>query len=114
MTLDLGLRDCMLDTVSVASFASQDAYGGRSHGTAVTYPCRVEHKQTLVRGVDGRNTVAASKVLIGPTSTGGYPGLTVQDKLLINGGTDAPPILAVGRMGDGISTGTYYEVAFLG
>ncbi|GAF75056.1 unnamed protein product, partial [marine sediment metagenome] len=52
--------------------------------------------------------------LIGPTSTGGYPGLTVQDKLLINGGTDAPPILAVGRMGDGLSTGTYYEVAFLG
>ena len=66
------------------------AYSGRlftgdpSFSTsATTYPCRVEGKQHLVKGGDGRDVLASMVVYVAPTSTGGIPVIALQDKIVL-------------------------------
>lgn len=79
-------------------------YGDPSVSTsASTYAARVEGKQHLVKGPDGRDVLARTVVYVGTTSTGGTPsGIGVNDLITLPDGS-TPPILAVDTMRDGNS-----------
>lgn len=111
--MDAELRALLGETVTVYPWASDSAYGSPTYSTSGTaYPARVERKSKLVTAKDGRQVVAGSVIYLGPSSTGGLPGLTARDKLVLADGT-SPEILSVERQPD--ETGaTYYEAAFCG
>jgi len=82
------------------------AYSGRlftgdpSFSTsATTYPCRVEGKQHLVKGGDGRDVLASMVVYVAPTSTGGIPVIALQDKIVLPD-TSVAKLLAVDTLRD--------------
>jgi len=93
MTRNADVLALMTDTISVAPFVSNDAYGVSSHGTAVEYPCRVEHRQSYVRGRDGRTLPIQTVVYVFPSSAGVLPGATPQSRVTLPDGS-SPPVLA--------------------
>jgi hypothetical protein len=84
----------MTDTVSVAPFVSNSAYGVATHGTAVSYPCRVEHRIPFIRGADGRTLPIQDVVYVFPTSDGSLPEATPESRVILPGSTSPAPVLA--------------------
>ena len=82
------------------------AYSGRGFtgdpsfaASGSTYPCRVEGKQHLVKGGDGRDVLARTIVYVSPTSTGGTPSIGLQDKVVLPD-TSVAKLLAVDTLRD--------------
>ena len=67
--------------------------------SATTYPCRVEGKQHLVKGGDGRDVLARTVVYVAPTSTGGIPVIALQDKIVLPD-TSVAKLLAIDTLRD--------------
>jgi len=100
MTLHRVLRGRLNQTVTVAAYAGNNAYGDASYASsATTYVARVEGKQHEVVDTRGQDVLARGMVFIGPTSTGGLPAVKVQDKVTLPDGT-TPPLLAVDTVRD--------------
>lgn len=83
----------MDQTITIAPFVSNSVYGKPTHGTAVSYPCRVEHRQDSIRGADGRTLPVKTVAYVFPTTSDILPGATAQSKIVLPDGT-SPPILA--------------------
>lgn len=112
MALEQDLIDLMWERISHAAFTSYDSAGAPTYATATSHPARIERKAKLVRTVDGREVVATTKVLMGPsTSSGALPGVTAQSKLTLPDGT-SPTVLMVYNARDDVAA--YYECAWCG
>lgn len=112
MTLWTALERRFDQTVTRNAFASYNTRGDRSYSTmANTYVARVEGVQDLVKGPDGRDVIARTRVFVGPTSTGGVPAFTVQDKITLPDNT-TPNILNVATLRD--RSGVNHQVVYLG
>jgi len=56
--------DCLNQTVTIAPFTSQNSYGDPTYGTAVTYQCRIELKNRMIRDLMGQERVARGRLYI--------------------------------------------------
>ena len=114
MTLSAALQGLMRQTVTLSTVGSQDSYGAKTYGTAKTYKARVEQRQQLVKDQSGRDVLCQTVVYVGPTSTGGYPPLTLAPvlKIVLPDGT-SPAILAVEESPDSAG-GRHHSVVYCG
>lgn len=82
-------------TVTVQARSGTNAYGDPSYSTAsASHKARVEGVQRLVKGPDGRDILATTRVFVGCTTAGVVPTVTMESKVTLPGGT-VPPILSV-------------------
>lgn len=89
--MDQDLRALFTETVTVYAWAADTVYGAPSYSTSGTaYPARLDRRNRLVAGKDGRQLVATTTVYLAPTSTGGLPSLTARDRLVWSASTGEP------------------------
>jgi hypothetical protein len=95
MTLWRTVARQLSQTATRNAFAGYNSRGDASFSTtATTFPVRVAGDQRLVKGPDGRDVLARTAVYVGPSSTGGTPSFTVQDRITLPDDT-TPPIVNV-------------------
>ena len=112
MTLDADLTELMWDRAKHQAFTKYDAYGAPTYSAVTTtHPVRVENKFRLLKHKDGRDILAQGRIYFAPSSTGGFPGVTVQSKVTLSDGTHPRIVLATKEPDD---EGTYYECAYFG
>jgi hypothetical protein len=85
------LQAMLVDTVSIAPYVGQDAYGKPTYGAAVLHPARLEYELTTVRTPQGQERTSTSVVVLN-----GDFVLTERDKLTLADGT-SPAIQQVAR-----------------
>lgn len=86
-------------TATVNKFASRDQYGAITYSTVSTnYPCRRDYEVHLVADNEGHNVTAYSVVYVGASSSGGFPAITPEDKVVV--GSTQPRIINVERLLD--------------
>lgn len=113
MSLERDLLDLLIDTAVVYAWTGDNAYNQPTWAaTGTTHPCRIDRQQRMVTKRDGMQGVSTSVVYLGPSSTGGYPGLTVQSRLVLSDGT-IPDLLMIEQNNDEDGT-MYYEAAHCG
>ena len=89
------LEHRMDQTVTVYAHRGYNSVGDVQFSTAsASHKARVEKVQRLVKGPDGRDVIATTRVCVGYTTAGVAPTVTVQSKLVLPDGT-SPPILSV-------------------
>lgn len=98
-------RSLMRQTVTIAPWSSQNAYGEPAFGTAVTYPARVVARTRMVRDTQGREVVSTATVYLGAA-----PTLSVKDRLTLPNG-ETPVIAAIGDYPD--ERGPHHSVVYL-
>lgn len=67
MALDPALRELMKQTISVAPFASIDAYGQETFGTPVSYDCYIQESPTKILNMFGTEVVSSHTVYVAST-----------------------------------------------
>ena len=113
MPMEPDLIEMMNDTVVVYPFVSYSAHGAPSYsGTGTTHPVRFENRFQMIKGSDGRDIVARGKLILGPSSTGGLPRMTVQSKVVDISTTAGYKLLWVQEQPD--QDGDYYVAAYFG
>lgn len=98
--MDAPLLSLLVDTVTVAPYASQDAAGQATYGTATSYAALVEYaseKVTTVGTLDGRGGTAV--VFHAVVHLDGRPAIGLRDKLTLPSG-ETPRILSVRSYSD--------------
>jgi hypothetical protein len=75
------------DSITLASFASRDAYGAPTVGSAVSYNARVVFKDQLARDKEGQEVVAKGACWIE-----GTPTISPEDTITLSDAT-TPPII---------------------
>lgn len=112
--LDPELTAMMTQTVTHYPWVSDSVYGAPQYSaTATTHPCRIVRRQRTVKDRTGKDVVSTSTVYIGPSSTGGLPGMTSRSKLVLSDGSDAG-LIAVQAHVDPEDGSGHHEVAFCG
>ena len=56
--------DFLTQTVTIAPFVSQNSYGDPTYGTAITYKCRIELKNRMIRDLMGQERVTRGRLYI--------------------------------------------------
>jgi hypothetical protein len=112
VSFDPELDEFFHHTVVHKPFSGRTAFGVASFGTGTTYAAKIERRQKLVKGGDGREVLSTTTVYIRPTSTGGLPNAGPQDFLGLNGSTTPTPILALKGLTD--EEGDHHEVLYCG
>lgn len=105
--METALLSLMPHTITVAPWASQNAYGEPTYGSAVSYTARVQGKTQMVRDSVGVERVSTVTVYVATTASIGP-----KDKLTLpNGWTPASPsIIAVQRVSD--ESGDHHTVIY--
>lgn len=98
--MDAPLLDLLIDSVTIAPYASQNSAGEATYGAAVAYDCLVEYdtqKVDVLGTIDGRGGAAfVSKALV---YLDGRPSIGLRDKITLPDGA-TPQILAVKSYSD--------------
>jgi hypothetical protein len=98
--MDAGLLDLLIDSVTIAPWASQNAAGEATYGAAVAYSALVEYdtrKVETIGTLDGRGgAVLVSKALV---HLDGRPSIGLRDKITLPDGS-TPQIIAVRSYSD--------------
>lgn len=95
MAIESLLTDLMVETITIASVSSKDAYGKHTWSAPTSInKCRVQTGSHKVLDTAGQETIAEGKVYV-PN----HPSVTVNSKLTLPDGT-TPPILSVDTFGD--------------
>jgi hypothetical protein len=93
--MDAGLLDLLVDTVTIAPWASQNSAGEATFGSAVSYSALVEYKTQNVQsvGISGRSS---PRVEVGSAIVhlDGRPSIDLKDKITLPSGA-TPQIHAV-------------------
>lgn len=114
MTAISGWFDLLTQSVSVAPYASRNAYGEDSYGAAVTYRARVVGKRSKVINAAGQEVVSDQTVYLG-TANAVDPRSRVTLSTADAGSTEEyaihPPIISTGRYPD--ENGNHHSVLFL-
>jgi hypothetical protein len=98
--MDAPLLTLLVDTVTVAPWASQDAAGQATYGTAVSYAALVEYataKVDTVGTLDGRG--GTSVLFHAVVHLDGRPAIGLKDKLTLPSG-ETPKIVNVRSYSD--------------
>lgn len=105
--MESSLLSLMPHTITVAPWASQNAYGEPSYLSAVSYIARVQGKTRMVRDSTGVERVSTVTVYVATTAAIGP-----KDKLTLpSGWTPASPsIIAVQRVSD--ESGDHHTVIY--
>ena len=112
MSIPTALKALFTRSVTIEPASGLSAGGATTYGTSVSYPARVERRNQLVKGGNGRDVLATTVVYVGSNTTGaGLPSATPQSRITLPDGT-TPPILAVDRQDD--LSGAHHEVVFCG
>lgn len=106
MTIEVEFLELMTQTVTIAPFSSNNAYGEPSFGTAVSYSARVVNKPKMIRNAQGKEVVSMAQ-----TWLYGSPTVTPDDRITLPDGTQ-PPILYVAQYPD--ENGAHHEVVYTG
>lgn len=107
MSLDSPLAELMVDTVTIASVSTTDAYGKRTWATATSIPnCRVQSGDHKIVDVAGQEKVAMGRVYV-PNA----PTVSLNSRLTLPDGT-SPPILGIDRVTD--ERGSHHTVIHYG
>ena len=101
-------------TVTIEPFASYDMYGDRTYGTAISYKCREEATQRVIKNIEGEDVINTSIVYLAPTyidSSGNTQQTTVgyYDRITLTNGTK-PVILRIDKVPDLDGTNGYVEI----
>jgi len=83
--MDPVLRTLLTETLTIAPFLSQDAYGAPTYGAPVTVPCRIEERTQIVMGASGPLRVMETKVWVD-----GDTVVNQRSRVTFTDGTDAP------------------------
>jgi hypothetical protein len=62
--MDPAFLDLLTQTLTIAPFLSQDAYGAPTYGTPVTVPCYIEQRSSVAIGASGPLRVMETKVWV--------------------------------------------------
>jgi hypothetical protein len=112
MTLWRTLAGQLSQTATRNAFAGYNSRGDPSFSTsATTFPVLVAGKQGLTKGPSGRDVLYRQEVYVGPSSTGGTPNFTVQDRVTLPDAT-TPPIVNVGTFPE--RSGVSFQVLYCG
>lgn len=104
--METALLALLTETLTVAPYLSQDAYGKPTYGPPVMYPAREEWKIRRIVDQTGQERISRARVFF----DGNVP-LTMRDHVTLTDGT-APPILLLYHVRD-ISGGIHHlEVSF--
>lgn len=98
--MDAGLLDLLIDTVSIAPWASQNAAGESTFGTAVEYAALVEYntlKADVIGTIDGRGGTAI--VFHAIVYLDGRPSISLRDKVTLPDGS-TPRVINVRSYSD--------------
>lgn len=98
--MDAPLLDLLVDTVTIAPWASQDAAGQATYGAPVAYDALVEYDTTkaiVVGTIDGRGGQAV--VFKAVVHLDGRPTISLRDKITLPDGS-TPAILNVRSYSD--------------
>lgn len=79
--MDAALLDLLTDTVTLAPYVSQDAYGTPTYGATQTLAARVQYKVQRITNAQGQERVSQAKVFLDGTVT-----VALQDKLTLPDG----------------------------
>lgn len=102
--------DFMPDTVTVNAKTGQSVSAAASFSTVgVDYPARIEMKNHLVVGVDGRTVTARGRIYMGTTTA---PGLEDKVTLPVGFTPRIPPIISVNLVSD--ESGPHHVVLEIG
>lgn len=85
--MDPALLSMLTETLTVAPYLSQDAYGNPTYGPAVAYPAREEWRIRRIVDQTGQERLSRARVFF----DGNVP-LTLRDQVTLSDGT-TPPIL---------------------
>jgi len=103
----------MDQTVTVKAHSGYNSVGDVQFSTAsASHKARVEKVQRMVKGPDGRDVLATTRVFVGCTTAGVAPTITVQSKVTLPDG-NAPPVLAV-ETHRKLTGGTDHQAVFFG
>jgi len=86
--------DMLTETITVYTRTGADSYGKPIFGGGVSYSCRIQWRNTLVRDARGEEVVASGNALLQ-----GAPALSSDDKVTLPDGSE-PLILTVTRAFD--------------
>lgn len=104
--MDAALLALLTETLTVAPYLSQDAYGKPTYGPSVTYAAREEWKIRRIVDQTGQERISRARVFFDGDVT-----LTLRDQVTLTDGT-TPPILLLYHVRD-LSGGTHHlEVSF--
>lgn len=98
--MDAGLLDLLIDTVTIAPYASQDAAGQATYGSPVSYAALVEYstlKADVLGTLDGRG--GATVIFHATVHLDGRPTIGLRDKLTLPSG-ETPKIINVRSYSD--------------
>jgi hypothetical protein len=85
----MSLLSLLKQTVTLAPYASQDAYGQVTWGAGVSTPCRIVQKNTKVLNPAGEEVLSTTRIYLD-----GSVSVTVRDKVTLPDAT-TPPILSI-------------------
>lgn len=108
MTFDPAFLALMESTMTIQPLASMstDGYGNPTFGTAVSNPCHLSFKQTLIKTAEGTEEIARATLWVNSSST--YSPLS---KITVNGSTIGP-VLGVDHFYD--ETGYHHSKVYFG
>lgn len=113
MTAKLLVHRWMDQTLTVHAVSGYKSVGDPTYSTAsASHACRVEKVQRLVKGPDGRDVLATTRVFVGTTTAAVAPTVTVQSKVTLPDGT-VPKLLAVDTQRKRAG-GTDHQVLYFG
>lgn len=97
MALEAALQALMKQTILIAPYSGQNNYGEETYGTDVSYVCKIEYTNRLIRTVENKERVSTATIFVATTTT-----LSPRDRLTLpSGHTPAnPPILGIEKQVD--------------
>lgn len=104
--MDALLKEFLNDVLLVSTQTGVDAYGKRSVGTAVAYPCRLVYEDRLVRKSDGRDITETGRAIIN-----GNPNITNNSVIELPDGTH-PVITSIDQITDEFGVAHHVVVGF--
>ena len=112
MTFESEFLDLMPETITIEQPTSQDGYGKRSYGAAISYRCRVVEKLEKITTVQGREDFATTKVYVAPNASSGLlPTLSARIRVTLPDGTQ-PNVVGFGRQSD--EDGPHHALIYFG
>lgn len=84
MTIDRDILLMMNQTAAVSKYKSVAQEGGITFNTSKNYPCLREYGNHLTTTKEGHDVTARMRIFVGPSSSGGFPTVTPQDKITIS------------------------------
>lgn len=104
--MDPALVAMLTETLTVAPYLGQDAYGTPTFGPPAHYPAREEWKVRRIVDQSGQERVSRARVFFD-----GNVLLTLRDQVTLTDGT-APPILLLAAVRAVNGTRSHWEVSF--